>query len=190
MRYFVKDRLPPITARIQQAPVALSTAGSLAALRYTFIAEPGHPPTSLRQALLENSDPAPLFRLYDAFGPSWWMQRSPYVFRLAQEYDRVLPVHLVMDPAAMIKKTVERLHPDMTRLGSVEVGDMVQVAAFDHAERRGDGSAWTLFTRPVPGQPPLRFRWNGAVLPANTCARVIATRGSLLDEWTEDLAKI
>jgi hypothetical protein len=46
---YVKDTLPPITARIQQAPVAspvLKERG-LATLQYTFIGEPGSTPTSL-----------------------------------------------------------------------------------------------------------------------------------------------
>ena len=77
---FVKDRLPPVTARIQHPPVTV--AGSeRAALQYTFIAEPGRRPLSLRQALLDDPNPGLLLRLFDTFGPHWWMQRQPYTFR-------------------------------------------------------------------------------------------------------------
>jgi hypothetical protein len=73
---FVKDTLPPITARIQEPPVTVSPPGqriilslskdnsltqkhiNRAVLRYTFIGEPGHNPISLREALLANPDPA------------------------------------------------------------------------------------------------------------------------------------
>ena len=66
---FVKDTLPPVTARIQQPPVRLRH-GRLAALRYTFIGQSGQPPTSLRQALLADPDPAYLQRLFETFGPN------------------------------------------------------------------------------------------------------------------------
>jgi hypothetical protein len=60
---YVKDTLPPITARIQHTPVTV--AGSdRAAVQYTFLAAPGKLPVSLRQALLENPDPLLLRRLF------------------------------------------------------------------------------------------------------------------------------
>ena len=101
LRDFCKRHSAPITARIQRPPVSTSTTRSshLAALQYTFIGEPGHPPNSLRQALLSRPDPRLLFRLLDTFGPNWWLQRRPYTFRMATEYDRVLPTHLVLEPA-------------------------------------------------------------------------------------------
>ena len=53
-------------------------------------------PASLRESLLTNPNPALLEKLFDTFGPNWWMQRRPYTFRLAQEYDRMLPAHCVL----------------------------------------------------------------------------------------------
>ena len=53
---FVKRTLPPVTARIQAAPVTIKN-GENAALQYTFIGHPGTRPVSLRQALLDNPDP-------------------------------------------------------------------------------------------------------------------------------------
>lgn len=184
---YVKDRLPPITARIQHAPVALSAASRKAAMRYTFIAEPGRLPVSLRLALLETPDPDLLYRLFDTFGPSWWMQRSPYVFRLGREYDRVLPVHLVLEPVKRQNNVNLYLHSDLSTLPGLAVGDVVETAAFTHAERRADGQSWTLYTRPAPGQPALRLRWNHPGLPARTHARISATRASLWQQWTGGL---
>ena len=94
---YVKDSLPPITARIQHTPVQLRNSQK-AALQYTFIGEPGRQPVSLRQALLHDPDPQLLFKLFETFGPNWWMQRQPYVFRAAQEYDRLLPPQYELEP--------------------------------------------------------------------------------------------
>jgi len=94
---YVKDTLPPITARIQHPPVTLPR-GEKSVLQYTFIAEPGRMPTSLRQALLQHPNPGLLMKLFEVFGPNWWMQRKPFTFRLSQEYDRLLPVHYVVEP--------------------------------------------------------------------------------------------
>ena len=75
---YVKDTLPPITARIQEPPVSVRAGkSSRAVLRYTFIGEAGHNPISLREALLVTPDPALLDRLFNTFGPHWWMQRRP-----------------------------------------------------------------------------------------------------------------
>ena len=96
---YVKDTLPPITARIQHTPVVLR-GGDRAAVQYTFIAEPGRLPISLRRALLAEPEPRLLFKLFETFGPNWWMQRRAETFRLGREYDRVLPTHYVIEPAS------------------------------------------------------------------------------------------
>lgn len=73
---FVKDTLPPITARIQSRPVTLgrrpgaAAAPALAALRYTFIGEPGQSPMSLPAAQL--ADPhAELIVVIHRNAPAW-----------------------------------------------------------------------------------------------------------------------
>ncbi len=53
---YVRDSLPPLTARIQRPPVTVR-GSQRAALQYTFIAEPGRLPVSLRLALRENPMP-------------------------------------------------------------------------------------------------------------------------------------
>ena len=96
---FVKDTLPPITARIQHTPVVLR-GGDRAAVQYTFIAEPGRLPTSLRLALLANPQPHLLFKLFETFRAQLVDAAPRETFRLSREYDRVLPTHYVLEPAS------------------------------------------------------------------------------------------
>jgi len=191
---FVKDRLPPMTARIQRAPVTLVQArrssAPRAAVQYTFIAEPGRPPVSLRQALLQNPDPALLLRLFETFGPSWWMQRRPYTFRMGIEYDRLLPPHYVLEPVtgdqggAYPASLAETETP--ARL-AYQPGALVRLRPFRHTEPRADGRSYTLHGLQVEGQPVLRLRWLGTAPLAPVVARVVATRMDLLRGWTRNL---
>jgi hypothetical protein len=184
---FVKDSLPPITARIQHPPVTVRGA-DLAAIQYTFIGAPGHTPHSLRLALLADPDPAYLHKLFETFGPNWWMQRKPYTFRLAAEYDRVLPTHLVVEPAA------GRGHPVDGSQSPAEVdlrvGDMVTLRSFPQVERRLDGRSLSLQGTAQPGHPPLRVRWLGLANPQGATGRVVATRHSLLVDSVSDLERL
>lgn len=177
----VKDTLPPITARIQHAPVILR-GGDRAAVQYTFIAEPGRLPTSLRRALLADPEPNLLFKLFDTFGPNWWMQRRAETFRLSREYDRVLPTHYVIEPANGRGRLLDgRSAPATTDLA---VGEMVILRNFAQRERRADGASLSLLGEPPPGQPPLRVRWLGLTEPNGAVGQVVATRRTLLDGFT------
>lgn len=170
---YVKDSLPPITARIQNAvidappawhfsstafwmhaPVQLRN-GQKAAIQYTFIAEPGRQPVSLRQALLQNPDPALLFKLFETFGPNWWMQRQPYVFRAAQEYDRLLPPHYELEPLPCRASPTQVIdeHNSPGRL-SLHADQVVLVHSFALNELRGDGHSLTLRGQPAPTNQP------------------------------------
>lgn len=182
---FVKDRLPPVTARIQRAPVVLGkNGGTKAAVQYTFIASPGHAPVSLRNALLQNPNPALLLRLFETFGPNWWMQRRPYTFRLGVEYDRLLPPHYVLEPvigsANPATEIDERTSPADLRL---PVGAVVRVKPFRQAEFRPDGRSLSLQGLPGDGRPALRLRWQ-SLTPPGGLAKVTATRMDLLRGWT------
>ncbi len=184
---YVKHTLPPVTARIQQTPVSVR-GGRLAAVQYTFIGTPDQPPVSLRQALLANPDPALLDRLFETFGPNWWMQRRPYTFRLALEYDRVLPAHLVIEPL----NAGERPRAARTLDGgsapaalSFQAGDIVTLRNFPTIERRIDGRSLSLQGSPPAGQPPLRLRWLGLQNPVGASGRVVGTRDSLLANWVQ-----
>jgi len=192
---FVKDSLPPITARIQSAPVTTHRALAArrpaglpvqpagAALRYTFIGEPGQSPISLRQALLASPDSALLDKLFATFGPNWWMQRRPYTFRLGLEYDRLLPTHYILEPvapgSALARPFDARVPPAEARL---QIGDIVQVQHIRGLELRPDAQSLSLEGEPAPGHPPLRLRWLSLTPPASTPARVVASRDSLLRE--------
>ncbi len=190
---FVKDTLPPITARIQETPVAVSKTNSdRAILRYTFIGEPGKLPVSLREALLANPDAAPIHRLFDTFGPNWWMQRKPYTFRVSAEYDSVLPAHLVverMQGARMADGVLDgQTAPDNVTYG---FGDIVQLKNFAQVEPRADGSGYSLTGAAGPGQPALRVRFmthlTGTAPQEPLIGRVVGTRAMLLQNLVSGL---
>ena len=183
---YVKDTLPPITARIQHAPVVLR-GGERAAVQYTFIAEPGRLPTSLRRALLAQPEPHLLFKLFDTFGPNWWMQRRAETFRLGREYDRVLPTHYVIEPVSGRGRLLDgRSAPSASE---VAVGEIVTLRSFTQRERRLDGASLSLLGEPPAGQPPLRVRWLSLAEPNGATGCVVATRRTLLDEFTAGMER-
>ncbi|HLA96990.1 MAG TPA: phosphotransferase, partial [Anaerolineales bacterium] len=178
---FVKDTLPPITARIQRPPVRLPK-GEISALQYTFIAEPGRMPTSLRQALLEHPDPALIMKVFEIFGPNWWMQRKPYTFRLSQEYDRLLPAHYVVEPG---QGKGAPLHGRMSPAEAVySRGEIASLGRFADVQAHSDGRSLSLKGETSPGQPPLRVRWLSREDPNGRSGRVVATRWTILHELT------
>jgi hypothetical protein len=190
---FVKDRLPPVTARIQRPPVALASYRRTlptprAAMQYTFIAEPGRSPVSLGKALRQNPDPVLLQQLFETFGPNWWMQRHAAAFRVEQEYDRLMPPHYVLQPLAgghprgAYPTLGEKTDPSTITL---QVGDVVALKSFRQVDLRADGQSFSLLGIAQPGRPALRLRWLEVRAPRETVlARVSATRMSLLEEWT------
>ncbi len=187
---FVKDRLPPVTARIQHAPVVVrgGSAAERAALQYTFIGAPGTSPLSLRQALLSQPDPALLRKLFETFGPNWWMQRRPYTFRAGLEYDQVLPTHVVIEPASGRGVPLDgRMPPGELVLN---VGDLVSLRGFARVERRADNRSLSLLGVAQPGQPPQRVRWLSLADPNNAVGRVVGTRYTLLNELTQGMDRL
>jgi hypothetical protein len=184
---FVKDTLPPITARIQEAPVAApSSARPAAALRYTFIGEPGKKPVSLRDALLENPDPELLERLFATFGPGWWMQRRPYAFRTSQEYDRMLPAHFVLESAQGSIEAILDGHASPAEAAG-SIGRIVRLKNFRAVELRPGGESLSLRGEPPPGQPALRVRWMRGAYSDGALGRITATRTTLLEGLTAGL---
>lgn len=188
---FVKDTLPPITARVQDE-VALPlrrTSHPRAALRYTFIAQPGQRPLSLREALRQNPDPAILQQLFENFGPNWWQQRCAHTFRLAQEYDGLLPAHLTLTPIEAGQEKELAAIDEHTSPRDVDwpLGAVVRVGRFAEVEQRQDGRSLALMGVAQAGQPPLRLRWRSLTPPSGTLARITATRATLLHEFTANL---
>jgi len=178
---FVKRTLPPVTARIQAAPVT-TQKGSKAALQYTFIGHPGTRPVSLRQALMDDPNPKLLHQIFETFGPNWWMQRTPWAFRLAQEYDRLLPPHWTLEPESGKGQGLDGRLP-ITAL-NLEIGDLVAPRNFQFVPGSGHHGYLTLFSQPTSGQPNLRLRWMQDDFHRGAAGRVKASRIDLLRAYT------
>ena len=178
---FVKRTLPPVTARIQAAPVTIKN-GEKAALQYTFIGHPGTRPVSLRQALMDNPNPRLLNQVFETFGPNWWMQRTPWAFRMAQEYDRLLPPHWILEPETGKGKILDGRKP--FNAFDIRIGDLVSPQYFRHAPGSGHQGYLTLSSQPTLGQPNLRLRWLREDFPRGAVGRVKASRLDILRAYT------
>ena len=188
---FVQNTLPPLTARILSRPQTTRQPRSphrLASLRYTFIGEPGQKPTSLRQQLLRDPDPAWLEKLFRTFGANWWRQHQPYRYRLATEFDRKLPAHLVLQPVGLVRGRVSGQLLDGSQPltpGRWSVGDTVELRHFRVAEYHPEGSTpggyLALLGQVAEGQIPPKLRWLGETYREGQVGRVVATRESLLE---------
>jgi hypothetical protein len=174
---FVKRTLPPVTARIQAAPVRLKN-GKNAALQYTFIGHPGTQPVSLRQALLDDPDPKLLNQIFETFGPNWWMQRGPWAFRLAQEYDRLLPPHWILEPETGRGKVLDGQSP--LPISKLSIGDLVSPRNFLQSPGGGHQGYLTLTGQPAPGGAAMRLRWLGGDFGRGATGRVRASRMDIL----------
>lgn len=183
---FVRDTLPPLTARIQHPPVRLPR-NPQAAVRYTFIATPNQPPRSLRQTLLQDPDPTVLQQLFATFAPNWWMQRQPYTFRWAQEYDVLLPTHLVLTAEETNFDDAQPLSERALPMAlNLPIGTRVRLGNFPKREWRADQKSLSLEGFTVSGQPPLRVRWLSTHNPHRAIGKIVATRASLLHQWVKD----
>ena len=106
---------------------------------------------------LAKPDPALLRKLFETFGPNWWMQRHPYTFRWGLEYDRVLPTHYVHRAIQRTRRLLDG-HA-LARGAGVQPGRPGLPARLCACERRADGRSLSLLGTAQPGQPPLRVRW-------------------------------
>ncbi len=127
---FVRHTLPPITSRVLGPPVVVSDQPA-AALEYTFVGTPDTAPVSLREYALSNpaAETAELIegRLFSTFGPAWWMQRIPYHFTMGQEYDKLLPVHLLLE-IAKPEVGARLISGDSSQLPDIQPGDVVRLS--------------------------------------------------------------
>ena len=185
---YVKHTLPPMTARIQKPPVTIARS-DMAAIQYTFIAEPGKPPRSLRQVLLGNEDLEIILRLFDSFGPNWWYQKRPYVYRLDQELDRKLPSHLYIRPLSRNQKAEKYVIDENSRIENLklDIGTCFQLGKFSDIDKRSDGKTFTLTGKTFSDSPPIRLRWSSPDLPKPCAVEVIATRSSLYRDWIKKI---
>jgi len=198
---FVKDTLPPVTARIEDAP-ALPAGESLGALRYTFVGQLGTARTqSLREFAATHSahEVASIIehKLFEVFGRNWWMQRRPYAFRLGQEYERLLPVNFMGEaiPASRPDVTLAATAREWPDTRTLAVGQIVRLEGFVVEESSPDGSVVTLTLPYTPGGLPSPRRFRARVragklpLPSvktgETCppltASIVTTRTMLLE---------
>ena len=189
---FVRQTLPPITGRILGAPVVVRGEED-AAIQYTFVGTPSAPPISLRSFALEEpaQETARLIeeRLFSNFGPAWWMQRRPYVFRLGHEYDRLLPVHLVLEMDGM-GQDARVVSGDLMQVGHLKHGDVVRLEGAIVSEVREQRHTATLTWPEFPGGSPLRVRYRNIQHQSFTVGkkvyglfgRVAASRSQLIQE--------
>jgi hypothetical protein len=117
------------------------------------------------------------------------MQRSPYTFRLAQEYDAKLPAHYVLELGEEPEAVLDgRAAPSDVHLAP---GDCVTLRHFRLREKKvlEGRRLLALKGETQAGRAPLRLRWLGPGDPNGSTARVVATRAGLLKEWTEQFER-
>lgn len=133
----VKRTLPPLTARLEEPPVAPENM-SLAGIKYTLIAANDQMPQDLR-TILGDWQPNELGHwlrneLFPAFGRIWWRQNRPYRFQAWQEYDWMLPPILTLDYVQDKQHTPDihtlKFPVKRARLNNIEYGDMVAIESF------------------------------------------------------------
>jgi hypothetical protein len=187
---FVRHTLPPVTSRVQGPPVLVDSEPD-AALEYTFVGMPGVTPTSLKTFVLNRtaSESRELIEkgLFATFGTGWWMQRVPYSFRMGKEYDRLLPVHVVLE-ATNERGEDRTLTGNRLELEGLAEGDFVKLENAIVAEVRPRRNTATLSWMNPHFTPPIRVRFQnihpeqfseGTKVRA-VFGRVVSTRGNLL----------
>jgi hypothetical protein len=137
---FVKDTLPPTTARIEAEPTLPDTA-ELGGLKYTFVRLRGEDsPTNLYE-YATTSDPAEVARfiheaVYNGFREAWWGQAQPYRFTAWHEYDFLLPPTLIVEAVpsdgTMGATPTRPVRPldEWNRTGDVHPGEMLELENF------------------------------------------------------------
>lgn len=134
---YVKASLPPLTARLEDRPVAPEDS-DIAGIKYTLIAGNNQNARDLR-ATVGNWEPEKLGQwlydeLYPVFGRIWWRQNRPFRFQVWREYDWLLPPILTLEytkekhiPADgfILKFPIRR-----ARLHELEYGDTVTIENF------------------------------------------------------------
>lgn len=134
---YVKSSLPPLTARLEDRPVAPDTS-NLAGLKYTLVINPDEVPQDLRGVVrqfgAESLSQILRQNLYQTFGRLWWQQKQAYRFPVWSEYDYLLPPLLTLESipdydlpedSYVIRHEVKR-----NRLKRIELGDIVIIENF------------------------------------------------------------
>lgn len=100
---YVKGTLPAATARLVDSPV-VPDGLAIGGLKYTFVGRVDDTdPVSLRE-VAAGDDPQRVSNviraMFESFGPTWWLQRTPYRFAAWREYEHVLPSAIVVEAVA------------------------------------------------------------------------------------------
>lgn len=134
----VKSKLPAMTARLEDKPVAPETS-DLAGIKYTLVAGYNQIPQDLRAVIHEWNDSRKLgswlrHELFPVFGRIWWQQNRPYRFQVWREYDWMLPpiltLELVKDAESSPDTRVLSVPMKRSKLQGIEYGDLVLVQNF------------------------------------------------------------
>jgi len=133
----VKGTLPPLTARLEDKPVAPEIC-ALAGVKYTIVTKPDKKPQDLGSAIAElGVDKLGYWlrqQLYTQFGKTWWQQRRTFRFQVWTEYDWILPPVLTMQyvPEGETSSGGQTLRVPVNRskLKQIESGDVVTLENF------------------------------------------------------------
>jgi hypothetical protein len=164
---FVKDTLPPRTARVEGEPI-LPDQTQIGGIKYTFLrARDEEAPVNLG-AFLSAHGPdeiAAFLRtgLYKSFRETWWGQARPYTFQLWQEYELVLPPALVVDvqPIATLPPNGYVLRPlaDPTQAATRRAGELVELEGFTALKTKRDKGLVQI----AAGAESAAINWSGRI---------------------------
>lgn len=133
----VKSRLPTLTARLEDKPIAPETS-DLAGIKYTLVSSSDSTPRDLR-TILNAWDAEHLGQwlreaLFPSFAPIWWKQNKPFRFQVWREYDWLLPPILTLEKVAddefPADGRVLSLPLKRSKLQGIEYGEIVSVRNF------------------------------------------------------------
>ncbi len=187
---FVAKTAPQNTARLQGEPL-LSEDKPLALLRYTFAGGDPRLPTRSLQAYYDSqggpATAAVLDRIFRIYGRQWWANHRPQKSTLAEQYSRLLPVHVKLKktsevsalgrsvtgptpghgPGGSAAEESAKVWLDLTAgqtsaasLRDLHPGQRVRLHHFRVDEIRSEKNEVTLTAGPPPGEAsaPLRLR--------------------------------
>ncbi|MEO1290216.1 MAG: Clp protease N-terminal domain-containing protein [Chloroflexota bacterium] len=134
---YVKDTLPPLTARLEDKPIAPDSS-DMAGLKYTFLTDSAGNPTDMRAKVKEwKGEQLGRWlhqRLYGQFGEKWWKQTRPYRFEAWREYDWLLPPILTLKLTDTDKKPkdapVLRFPIRRSKLMDLDLGQVIAIDNF------------------------------------------------------------
>lgn len=134
---YVRNTLPPLTARVEDRPIA-PDASDLAAMKYTLLTGEDGNSRDMRAVVHEWTGSKLGHWLHHGlhrnFAEKWWKQSKPYRFEVWQEYDWVLPPMLTLElhnSDTIPHQAKELSIPIRQRqFSSLEYGDIIVIKNF------------------------------------------------------------